>query len=60
MGEQAQEARSGLSRCNKGLGRNGCSACTFITGEPWERLGEHRRDIAVVAKHFDFADTNSS
>ena len=29
-----QEARSGLSRCNKGLGRNGCSACPFITSRP--------------------------
>ena len=29
-----EEARSGLSRCNKGLGRNGCSACPFITLRP--------------------------
>ena len=29
-----QEARSGLSRCNKGLARNGCAACPIITSRP--------------------------
>ena len=30
----AEGARNGLSRCNKGLNRNGCAACPFITSSP--------------------------
>ena len=28
--------RNGLTRCNKGLNRNGCSACPYITSRPAE------------------------
>ena len=38
-----QEARSGLTRCNKGLGRNGCSACPYIT----ERHNQVIRSVRI-------------
>ena len=32
----AEEARHGLSRCNKGLARRGCVGCPFMTSRPNE------------------------
>ena len=29
-----REARSGVTRCSKGQGRSGCSACPFMTERP--------------------------
>ena len=31
-----EEARNGVSRCNKGLGRRGCTECSTITSKPAE------------------------
>ena len=32
----ASKAKNGVSRCNKGLNRNGCVCCPFITSKPNE------------------------
>ena len=41
---EGQEARNGLTRCNKSLGRNGCTACPFITSR-------HNQVIKSVKVH---------
>ena len=51
----AAGARDGLTRCNKGLNRNGCSACPYITSRPAEvikkvKLQSTGQEILVEGK----------
>ena len=49
-----QDARSGLHRCNRGLNRNSCAACPFITNRPAEVIKKIRlhsgKEITVDSK----------